>query len=246
MADDPTRDEDDLDLAPADAGLLFRAEMATTNFFMGYWKFVVGVLVVVLACFLFYGQYDAWVMRDQRGTAARIAEVESQLEGPIVDLPRWVAEQEAAGVDPKPAMEKAAQGLAGIAAEARGSARVEARLKEAELRRLLGDAAGRRSALEDAAQHAEGVLAYAAKGALANLALEEGRGDDAVALWKALAGGSEGYLAEQAQLELGLALEALDRDSDAGAAYADFLQRFPESPRAEVARQRQSRVGNAG
>jgi hypothetical protein len=240
------QEDDDLELAPADAGLLFRAEMATTNFLMGYWKYLVGVLVVVLAAFLFYGQYDAWVTRDQRGTAARIAEVEATLPGPVVDLAAAVAQAEAEGTDPSETLRSAATSLSGIAAEARGAARVEAQLKAAEIYRVLGEAEPRRAALEDAAQHAEGVLKYSAVGALANLALEEGDGDKAVAYWQQLVDSQQGYLAEQALLELGLALEALDRQEEARQAYGDFLTRFPESPRAEVARQRQSRVEAAG
>ena len=241
------RDDEDLELAPADAGLLFRAEMATTNFLMGYWKFLVGALVVVLAAFLFYGQYDAWVMRDQRGTAARIAEVETELPGPSVDLAASLAQAEAAGEeDPRASLRPAAEKLTAIAGESRGAARVEAQLKAAEIYRILGETGPRRTALEDAAQHAEGILKYSAVGALANLALEEGRGDEAVSQWKQLVASEDGYLAEQALLELGLTLEALDRASEAREAYGDFLARFPESPRAEVARQRQSRVENAG
>lgn len=248
MADDILDEDEDLDLAPADAGVLFRAEMATTNFFLGYWPYIVGAIVAVLASILVYGQYKAYVVRGQQATAGRIAEVESTLPGALIELPSMMAGEvpgaETDDIEPK--LLEAARALDGIAAEASRAARVEARLKAAELYRLGGDAAARRASLEDAVVHAEGILAYSAAGALANLDLEEGNGDAAVDRWKQLVETQQGYLAEQAMLELGLALEALDRDAEAATVYADFLSKFPESPRVETARQRQSRVQAAG
>ena len=248
MADDTTlEDDDDLELAPADAGALFRAEMATTNFLMGYWPYLAGAVVAVLAGILVYGQYAAWVVRDQQATAARIAEVESTLPAALIQLPSLMAGELPGGEeDPKPTLIEAAKALDGIAAESSGSARVEARLKAAELYRLVGDAAARRASLDDAVANASGILAYSAHGALANLDLEEGQGDAAVARWREVVASQQGYLAEQALLELGLTLEALDRDAEAEAVYSDFLTKFPESPRVEVARQRQQRVQAAG
>jgi len=248
VADDILDDEEeDLELAPADAGVLFRAEMAASNFIMGYWMYLTGVVVAVLAAILVYGQYSAWQVRDQQATAAQIAEVESELPAPLIQLPSMLAGEMPSEVeDPEAELREAAVALDAIAAESPGAARVEARLKAAELYRLIGDPAAQRASLQDAADHAEGILAYSAQGALANLDLEEGNGDAAVERWRSLADNQEGYLAEQALLELGLALEALERDADAAAVYADFLAQYPESPRVDVARQRQARVQASG
>lgn len=235
-------DDDDLELKPADAGALFRAEMATKNFVMGYWKGIVGVIGVVLLCVFFYGQYASMVQADQRSTAGRIASVEAILGAPVVALP----DAKAAGQLKDEDLLTAARALAEIARESTGPARVEADLKAAEMFRVAGKADERRSVLEDALPHAEGILAYAAQGALANLELEEGKPEEAIARWRTLASSQEGFLQEQAMLELGLVLEAVGQVDEARQVYADFMAKFASSPRLEKARQRSERLGNQG
>lgn len=239
MADE---EDDDLDLAPADAGSLFRAEMAATNFLLGYWKLLVGIVVVGLALILFYGQWQGLQMAQQRGVAAKIASVEARIDAPIIQL----AQARDAGQIDDVQITKAARDLVEIAREAKGTARVEASLKAAEMFRVVGADDERRAALEDAVPHAKGVLAYAAQGALANLEQEQGNGDAAIARWRSLIASEEGFLAEQAMLELGLSLEALGRVDEARQVYADFMVKFPNSLRLEKAQQRSDRLGSNG
>ncbi len=233
---------DDLELKPADAGALFRAEMATTNFVLGYWKAMVAVVVVVLASVLFYGQYTTWAEGKQRAAAGRIALVEARIKVPIINLSEGLAAEQITSDE----LAKAAAELVVIAQETTGPSRVEADLKAAEIFRVLNRNDERRAALDDALPHAEGVLAYAAAGALANLDLEQGQGDAAVERWRALIAKQKGFLAEQATLELGLTLESLGRVDEARQLYADFAVTYPTSSRAETARQRADRLGNPG
>ena len=235
-------EDDDLELRPADAGTLFRAEMATTNFFLGYWKALVGVVVLILVAVLVYGQYRSFQDTAQRAAAGRIATIEASLEVPIIS----VAEAVLQGSLTTEKVTKAARDLSEVAKNTSGPARVEADLKAAELFRVAKLDDERRVVLEDALPHADGVLAYSAAGALANLELEQGNGDAAVAGWKALIDRENGFLAEQAMLELGLTLEALDRKDEARQVYADFMAKFSSSPRMEKARQRADRLGSNG
>lgn len=237
MAAEP---EDDLDLKPADAGSMFRAEMFTTNLLLGYWKHLVAAVVVGLLAVLIYGQYADWHRRSQRTTTSQIATALAELPAELPLIPERIAAGEA--VDPA-LLEKTGDTLVAIANGASGPARVEALLQAAELFRIAANPEKQREALAGAAGEAEGVLAFAAEGALANLELEQGQGDAAVSRLQRAMQAHDGYLAEQAALDLGLALEHLGRSDEAGRVYADFLTRWPDSPRADGVRQRQAQLG---
>jgi tetratricopeptide (TPR) repeat protein len=231
--------DDDLDLKPARAGTLFRLEMFTTNFLLGYWKQLVAVVVVFLVMILAWGQYNDITRRNQRETAARIAERLGELSQPLP----YVAEAIAKGEEVDTAkLEEVADGLIAIGNGASRAARVEAYLTAAELYRLADLPDKQRSALTQAVESGEGILGYSASAALANLELAEGDGDASVQRLRELVRSSEGYLAEQAQIDLALALEHLGRKDEAAQVYDEFLQQFPESPRRTVVEQRLGRV----
>uniref|UniRef100_UPI0025A09F14 hypothetical protein n=1 Tax=Klebsiella pneumoniae TaxID=573 RepID=UPI0025A09F14 len=84
-------------------------------------------------------------------------------------------------------------------------------LDAAEAFRLADKRDKQRAALTAAAEGSTGILAYAAEGGLATLELAEGQGDAAVARLRKLSESQEGYLAEQATIDLGLALEHLGK-----------------------------------
>ena len=83
MAATPPGNDDDLELKPAKAGALFRAEMFTSNVVLGYWRSALTVVVVVLLGILLYGQYKNYNRRSQRGTAAEIAQEMAKLPAPL-------------------------------------------------------------------------------------------------------------------------------------------------------------------
>ena len=232
-------EDDDLDLKPADAGALFRAEMWATNAILGYWKHLLAVLIVGLLCFLFYGQYQSYVQRTQRAATSMISDVEAELPAPLQIL----AAQSAAGILEIDAEELTDIGdrLTEVGRIANPPAKTEALLKAAEVFRIAGASDQRRAALQLAAEGAEGVLRFAVEGALADLELEVGEGDAAVDRLKALMEG-EGFLAQQAALDLGLALEQLDRSDEAVEIYDEFMHRWPDSARTDQVRERRSRV----
>ncbi len=241
MADE---DDDDLDLQPADAGAGFRAEMFATNFLLGYWPYLLGSLIVVLLGVFAYGQWITWVQKTQRGTTAEIAEATGQLPAPLPELPRLIAMADPAVTPDR--LKVTADKLTAIGDAARPPAQVEAYLKAAELYRLAEAPESQRAVLTKAASNADGVLDFSAQAALANLDLTSDQGDAAEKRLRDLMSTYDGLLGQQAALDLGLALEHQDRGGDAATVYADFLERWPDSPLASEASERASRVGGAG
>jgi len=241
---DSEDDDLDLELAPADAGALFRAEMWATNTLLGYWKHLVAVLIVALLGFLFWGQYTSNVQRTQRGGAGQIAEALSALSVPLEELPEVVFFGETP-VD-KDELEKVAGSLESLAGTFTGIVRVEAHLKAAELYRLAGDRDAQRASLESALDGATGVLKFSAVGALANLELEVGEHEAAAARLQALVDGEEDFFAQQAALDLGLVYEAAEQTDAAAKVYEDFLTRWPDSEHASQISARRSRLSGAG
>lgn len=234
--------EDDLVLDHVDAGYAFRSEMAATNFLLGYWPHLVATVIIVLGSILFWGQYQNMVQRGQRGATAQIAEIESTLPGPLPDLPRLMADP-MTEVTPEE-LKTAAKGLEDVGADIGGTASVEAYLKAAELYRLAESPDDQRRALQQAEAGSKGTLHYAASAALANLDLEQGNGEQSLSRLRALTV-SEGYLAQQAMLDLALTLEHLDRNNDASTTYAQFLERWPDSKLIDEVKARQSRLGES-
>lgn len=233
------RTEEDLQLAPADAGVAFKAEMAVTNFLLGYWKHLLATIALVLFSILLYSQYRDWNQRSQRELSARLAEAQRDLPASVVELPEMM---QFGGVQPE-LLASTADRVMAVARDGRGTMAVEGLLEAAELYRLAGKPAEQRAALEEAAGQAKGVLRYAAIGALANLDLEEGQGDEAVSRLRELMSGYDGFLAQRAALDLGMALEHLGRGPEAAQVYSEFLQKWPNSPATSEVQARTQRLG---
>jgi tetratricopeptide (TPR) repeat protein len=233
--------DDDLDLKPAKAGALFRAEMFTSNVVLGYWRSALTVVVVVLLGILLYGQYKNYHRRSQRGTAAEIAQEIAKLPAPLPELAQQVASGQT--VDTAQLV-TTADALMAIGSSSSGTASTEALLHAAELYRLASAPDKQRTALTAATESADGVLLFAAEEGLANLELAEGKGEEAVARLRTLSEG-EDFLAEQAALDLGLALEHLGRPAEAAEVYASFLTKWPESTRKDEVEEHQARLGGA-
>lgn len=237
MAEEPVQDE--LELKPAEAGALFKAEMFATNFFLGYWVHMVGVVLLVLLGVLAWGQYGSWYQDRQRAASAQIANTLDGLPSPLGELPSRLASGEAVDLAQ---VEKVGDELVTIADSAMGTSRVEALMTAAELYRLSAKTDKQRQALADASAEEVGVLSWAAESSLASLELELEQGDAAIERLRGLASSSDGYLAEQATIDLGLALEHLGRKDEAAKVYAEFLARFPDSRRGEQVKARQARA----
>jgi hypothetical protein len=234
--------DDDLDLKPADAGAMFRVEMFLTNALLGYWKHLVALVVVVLLGILIWGQYTSWYQSGQRAVTAEIARAVSTLPAPVPYLPELIASGQEVDLAK---IEQVGDDLVAIANGATGAARVEGLLLAAELFRMSDKVDKQRSALAAASEDAPGALRYAAESGLANLELAQGEGDAAVKRLRDLAGSEDGFLAEQAMIDLGMAYEQLGRDDEAGKVYDEFLTRFPKSTRTDQVQERKEGLGEA-
>ncbi len=223
-----------LALPEQDAGAGFKAEMWVANTFLGYWKQLLVVIVIGLIGVLIYGMWANQYQHQQRATTGQIADVQFNL--PKDAVPGSMTDAQTA------TFAEAAGRLDEIGAAAAGTARVEAYLNAAELYRMVGNAEAQRSSLENAAKDSSGALQYAAVGALANLDLEEGQGDAAVERLRGLKDNMTGMLSEQSTIDLGLALEHLEKPADAVVVYTEFLEKWPESTRADDVEARQQRI----
>lgn len=237
-----TEPEADISFAPAGAGAAFQAEMAATNFLLGYWKWLAASVALVLVSVLFYGLYTTNVEKTQRDYSRTINTIEGKLVAPLPELPGVIA-QGGEGVDAA-ALQAVGDELLTFAASASGPSKAEAMLKAAEVYRLAGKPDLQRKALEYAHANGRGVLAYVSASGLSNLDLAEGRGDEAVKHLRDLMAKHDGFLAQQAALDLGLALEHLDRKPEAVAVYDDFVARWADSARAPEAISRRERIAS--
>jgi len=237
-------DDSDLQFTQAEAGLAFKSEMMAMNVLLGYWKHILGTIAFGLAGILIYGQYQNSVLRTQRTISSEIAVALSDLPGGLHILAS-VLETGIGDVNEED-ISKVAARLAEIAADRNGPARVEALLKAAEIYRVLNDQEGQRGVLQLAASEAEGALAYASHSALANLDLEQGAGDSALARFRDLRTQSDGFFAQQATMDLALALEHLGKRDEAVQTYVEFLATWPESGFTEEAERRRSMLDENG
>ena len=216
-------DDSDLELEPVDAGLIFRAEMAATNAFMGYWKHLLAFLIIILLGVLFFGQYRAWYQNHQRDASHGIFEIEQGLARTATDVEFGAAADE----------------LAGLAATASGTARAEAQLKAVELYRNSGNAVRQREVLNEMLEdELEGVLGFAARSAMANLEMEEGNQEAAVGHLSWVYENADTFLSEQAGMDLGVMHEHQKQIDEARALYTDMLAVMLDGPRREKVEER--------
>ncbi|MBW2254879.1 MAG: hypothetical protein JRI25_09830 [Deltaproteobacteria bacterium] len=233
MSEPPSND---LSLPEQEAGFLFRMEMWSTNAILGYWKHLVAVILVVLLAILVYGQYTSIHRRNQRGMTAEVSEVWNTL--PAQAIPGQLTDEQ------KATLRTAADELARIGGEGGGPASAEAWLKAAELYRLLGETESQKAALVAAQRFARGSLLYAARSGVANIEMELGDPEAALATYRVLMYEMDGYLAQDAALSLGLAYEHFDRPSDARAVYTEFMGLWPDAPLASEVQNRLDRLGS--
>ncbi len=214
----------------ASADLSFRAEMWVKDKILGYWKPIVVVLAAIPFVALGWSQFQAAKVHKQESISSAVSKAEEQLSVPIDYIGAVKA-----GADPSQTFDEAnarkvADELVEIAKGGEGAGSIEALLKAAELYRLTGDAALRRSALESAAAASEErTMLFAAESALASMDVEEGNGEAAIARLKKLSQADD-YIARRATMALGETQEVLGMHGDAAATYSTFLSRWPDAP----------------
>lgn len=294
--------------ARQEAGWLFRVEMAITNFLLGYWKVLVGLIVAVLVGALVYGQWQNHVERVQESATAQIAEArldlvlelskrvdapsrrllergnyslagainglanlppEEQLQAEAAMrvysrlMPLDPATQQAMvrstdevgtllmfvgtpDADVTARIEQTGDRMMEIAKGVGGAASAEAALEAANLYRIAGNTDKRRQAYEHARSVGDGIVAFAAEQALADLELEAGNTDAGIERLRALLSHPDEFLAQEAALELGTNLEAAGRPDEARKVYEEFETKWPNAAALEEVRLRKERLAATG
>ena len=231
---------EDIALPTQEAGVLFRAEMASQNFILGYWKVLVGIVVAGLVGVLVYGQFTAYESRQQRALAAEVAKIEVpilELQRTLEVIPDQVQEADLAK------LASAAESLMAVGAENSGPGAAEAFMKAAELHRALGNTDQQLAAYEAAIPHAEGDLVFAAKAARAAVLLDTGAPDASVAAWQELSQGYQGYLGAFATLQLARTQEATGDVPGAIASYEALMANYADSELATTASDARAALG---
>jgi hypothetical protein len=144
-------------------------------------------------------------------------------------------------------VEEGAKRYAAAGDDASGAAAVYAYLKSADAWMRVDKPDQRLAALEKASKAgAKGVAGFAADAAYASALLDGGRTDDALALYRTMAGRHEGFFAERSLILLAEAQIAADKKSDAKLVIDEFKNRFPQSPRLNEITFLEGKIGSNG
>lgn len=230
--------------ADQDADLAFRAQMAVYHYVLGYWKQGVAIIGVVLLGAFVVGQTSTHIRDQQRESSAALAEVERTLPEasllvqygliPRFDLADPVAVQK---------LEAAAEAFEQVARDGHGLARAEAWFRAGDLWDQLGKSERAMPAFEQAYDADRGgIYTYAAGNRLALMHRERGENDAARTILRDLGSDLDGFLAEQALLDLMTMLED-EGDADGVRRIAsEFRVRFENSPRLDLVGEVEARL----
>lgn len=231
---------EDLTLPSHDAGVLFRAEMASQNFVLGYWKVIVGVVVGALVCILLYGLAGNWDKARQQAYAADVAKIEIRVTEilPMLEFdPSQVTPEDMGKVA------TAASELSAIGAAASGPASAEAHMKAAEMFRLLDNSERQLAEYDAAIATAEGDITFAARSARAALLVDVGSIEASVQAWQELASSNKGYLQAFSLLQLARTQTLAGDTTGAMASYDSLMADHADSPLALKASEERAALG---
>ena len=235
----------DAPLAGAEQDVLFKAQMTLANTLLGYWKHGVTALFVVLAATFFIGQwlsYHVGVQKDGQAALARI-----DLKMPALDpMTRMgLAPMDDPNDPERMALLAANAGeYEALAAKTTGTAASMSWMRAAEAWRRAGQTDKAKAAYLQVT--GEGVVGFTGASGVAALAADGGDVDGAVAALRPYADATEGFLAEQALLEIAVIYEGAGRTADARTALEDLQKRFPTSPLLPDAATALVRLGEQG
>ncbi len=224
-------------ITPADqeADLFFKVQMQLAHWVYGYWKQGLAAIGTVLLLTLIVGQTSTCLRDQQRDGSAAMAGVERTLPEPSPLAQYGLAPLDDL-TDPEhvAALELAAQAYEDVAMGSNRLAAAEAWLRAANTWSRAANE--ERSAIAyGKAFDADpgGIYTYAAGNRLAVIHRQAGRTQEAETVYRDMASDLDGYLAEQALLDLmSLKLDAGEADSIQRLA-AEFRARFDKSPRLE-------------
>lgn len=238
---------DRVQIPPQEEDALFRLQMAVSDFVLGYWKYGVYALGVVLLAAGVYGGVTSWRQSQRRADYEAIARVDHRMpkDDGLGGLGLSLG-----GAGGSPNAEELAEGARRFVAagdEASGTAAVYAYLKAAEAWQRGGNATERLAALEKAWKvGAKDMPGWSAGSAYAAALRDAGRTDEAVAVYKQLAAEAPAPLAQDALLTLADTQLAAGKTDEAKATVQDFVTRFPDSPRLPELQAVQARIGSGG
>ncbi len=215
------------------ADLLFRAQMKVADLVLGYWKQGLGILAVLLAGSLVVGLVSNHLRDSKRATSAALARVDAEIP-PIDPLSMYgVAPADdltdAARVS---SLETAARAYEAAAAEGTGPGVIEAWVRAGETWLRLGRTDDAIRAFQAGVDEGgKDVFRYAPGNRLAVLLADTGRHDEAEAIYRKMATKLDGYLAEQALIDLMTLQASAGRVDAVRRSAAEFRARFTKSPR---------------
>jgi tetratricopeptide (TPR) repeat protein len=233
---------------PPEQDALFRAQMAVSDFVLGYWKYAVYAVGVVLLGALVYGGLTSWTRGRAEEEYAAISRIDFRM--PKVDqMARYGLSPMD---DPNDAqrmsdLQEGARRYEAAAAESKEAASVYAWLKAADAWKRAGkDAEALAATQKAAAVDAKDLPGFTAQSAYAAALLDAGKTDEAFAVLTAASTRFDGLFAEEALLQLAAAQLDAGKTDDARKSLETFKTRFPTSPRAARVAALESRAATGG
>jgi tetratricopeptide (TPR) repeat protein len=247
--DDPGTTPPPVEAAPpVEQDQLFRLQMAFSDFLLGnakYFGYLVGLLLLGT---LVYGGVTSWLTSREAEEFASISRIDFKM--PKVEQ---LAQFGLAPMDDKTDaarmanVEEGARRYTAVGDEAHGAAAVYAYLKAADAWERVDKPDQVMIVLQKASEvGAKDLPGYTAGAAYAAALIDAGKTDEALALYRDMAGRFEGFYAERSLILLADAQIAAGRQADAKLVIAEFKQRFPQSPRTGEVAALEARAGSAG
>jgi tetratricopeptide (TPR) repeat protein len=235
----------DAPLAGAEQDVLFRAQMTVANTLLGYWKHGVTALFVLLGASLVIGQWLTYKVDVQKDGQAALARID--LKMPTLDPMTRMGLAPMDDPNDPARMALLATNAAeyeALAASAKGTASSMAWMRAAEAWRRAGQMDKAKAAYLKV--QGDGVVGFSGATGVAALAADSGDVDGAVTALQPYAAATEGFLAQQALIEIAAIYEGAGRAADARTTLQDLQKRFPTSPLLPDAAAALARLGEQG
>lgn len=220
--------------APVEQDVLFRLQMAASDFVLGNAKYAGYLVGALLAGSLIYGGVTSYLTSRREEEFAAIARIDFKMPK-VDDMARFgLAPMDDTTDTARMAnVEEGAKRYQAQAESAHGAPAVYAYLKAAEAWRRVGKTTESFAALEAASKLEAGDLpGFAADAAYAGALVEAQRTEEALGHYRIMAGRYSGFYAERSLILLASAQADAGKKDDAKLVVKEFQDRFPQSPRA--------------
>lgn len=211
---------------------MFRAQLAMTSFFAANGRYMGWVAAAGLGSVLAWGLWTMWQEHSAETDFGAIASVDYRMPKPDPMSQYGLAPAD----DPTDAgrkadLEEGARRFEAAAQDASGTAAVYGYIKAAEAWQRAGNAPSRLAALKAAYALGGGDLpAWSAGTAYAGALADAGSNEEALGVFRDLAGRTQGFYAQQALLSLAAGQLDLGKNDDAKQTIAEYKTRFPTAP----------------